>query len=338
MSKPKNTLKKIGIVILVIGIAWMICSFIPPKQAVSGVNPWRKTEQTLISAHRGGAILNPENTKKAFDYVIVETGYTDIVEIDVRVTKDNKLVIIHDDSINRTGIAGHDMYEEIPEEVVVFINERTYEELLQYNLGVNFTKDGAKPYANLSAEEAASEGLTIMLFDDFLRIYEKYDVKVLLEIKDKKELGVHAVDLAESIIAKYPSWDERIMTISFSTDVVNHSLKTYPNRYVAGMGYNMVSFLAGSLLNIDCLFDIKYQSVQSSMITEAGPLKINCATQAFVDSAHARNQCVAYWTINEEADMRYLIGLGVDAITTNSPDLLATVLGKDLTQPRKTLK
>ena len=118
------------------------------------------------------------------------------------------------------------------------------------------------------------------------------------------------------------------MTISFSTEVVNYVLANYKDRYVAGMGYNMVPFLAGSLLGLDCLFDVKYQSVQSSMITKAGPISINCATQSFVDSAHARNQCVAFWTINDETDMRHLISLGVDVITTNSPDLLAQVLGK----------
>ena len=120
------------------------------------------------------------------------------------------------------------------------------------------------------------------------------------------------------------------MIISFSTDVVNHTLKNYKDRYVAGMGYNMVTFLIGSVLGIDCFFDIKYQSVQSSMITKAGPIAINCATQNFVDSAHDRNQCVAFWTINEEGDMRYLISLGVDVITTNSPDVLAKVLGKEV--------
>ena len=62
------------------------------------------------------------------------------------------------------------------------------------------------------------------------------------------------------------------------------------------------------------------------MITKAGPIEINCATQQFVDSAHRRNQCVAYWTINDIADMKHLIGLGADIITTNSPDVLFRVI------------
>ena len=298
MKKLRKFLTILTTVLVVIAVAWFIISLIPPKAAVEGDNPWRKTDQTLISAHRGGANLNPENTEMAFDYVINETTYTDIVEIDIRVTKDNELVI-------------------------------TYDELVQYNLGVNFEKDGVKPYENLTTKEAEEKGLTIMKFEEFLIKYQSSRYfRLLLEIKDSKELGVKAVDMAEEIIAKYADWDERIMIISFSTDVVNHVLANYKDRYVAGMGYNMVTFLIGSVLNLDCLFNIKYHSVQSSMITKAGPISIDCATQSFVDSAHARNQCVAFWTINDEADMRYLVSLGVDVITTNSPDVLDKVLGK----------
>ena len=45
-----------------------------------------------------------------------------------------------------------------------------------------------------------------------------------------------------------------------------------------------------------------------------------------VRSAHAAGQKVNVWTVNAEADMRNLIALGVDAIITNYPQLLATIL------------
>ena len=316
-------MKKISNVLIVLVLFWVVVGSIKPYQ-VAEENPWRKEDRTLISAHRGGANLNPENTEMAFDYVIIETHYTDIIELDVRLTKDGHLVIIHDESINRTGIKG-----EVDE---IKINEKNLEELSCYNLGVNFVAhDGSNPYdfkEDKSVDELKNLGLSIMTFDDFLAKYENERYfRVLVEIKDSAKLGMKCVDAAESIIAKYPKWDERIMTISFSTDVVKYTLDKYPNRYVAGMGYNMIPFLAGSLLRLDSLFQIKYQSVQTSMITKAGSISINCATQQFVDSAHKRNQCVAYWTINEEEDMRHLINIGADVITTNSPDLLAEVLG-----------
>jgi len=41
---------------------------------------------------------------------------------------------------------------------------------------------------------------------------------------------------------------------------------------------------------------------------------------------HARNVAVHVWTIDEEADMRRLLALGVDAVMTDRPDRLARVL------------
>lgn len=322
MKKGQKALLVIGIILIVLSTFFIIVGAIQPYQAVAGDNPWRKDELTLVSAHRGGSILNPENTKMAFDHVINETNYTDLVEFDVRVTKDNKLAIIHDDTINRTGISG--------ESDKVYIKDSYLNDLRTYNLGVNFKdQEGNALYADVSSDKLAEKGLQIMELSEFFETYSnsRKDFRVLLEIKDSGELGKTAVDLAESVINNYKDWDERIMIISFSTDVVSHVLENYPNRYVAGMGYNMVPFLIGSILGIDSLIPVKYQSIQTSMITKAGPISLDCATESFVASAHRRNQCVAYWTINEEEDMRHLINIGADVITTNSPDLLAEVLG-----------
>ncbi len=54
----------------------------------------------LITAHRGLSSLYPENTLISFKEA-AKLG-VDLIELDVRQTKDRKLVIIHDDSIDRT--------------------------------------------------------------------------------------------------------------------------------------------------------------------------------------------------------------------------------------------
>lgn len=53
-----------------------------------------------VIAHRGASFLEPENTIRAIE-MAVKMG-ADFVEVDVRVSKDNKLVIMHDADINRT--------------------------------------------------------------------------------------------------------------------------------------------------------------------------------------------------------------------------------------------
>lgn len=53
-----------------------------------------------VVAHRGASFLEPENTIKAIEKA-VKIG-ADFVEVDVRMSKDNKLVIMHDPDVNRT--------------------------------------------------------------------------------------------------------------------------------------------------------------------------------------------------------------------------------------------
>lgn len=55
----------------------------------------------IISAHRGGAIENyPENTIATFEYTLSCTPA--IFEIDARMAKDNEVVLMHDETLERT--------------------------------------------------------------------------------------------------------------------------------------------------------------------------------------------------------------------------------------------
>ncbi|QPI23321.1 glycerophosphodiester phosphodiesterase [Bacillus licheniformis] len=54
----------------------------------------------LIIAHRGASELEPEHTIKSYSRAIKDG--TDFIEIDLRVTKDGKLVAFHDEDVSRT--------------------------------------------------------------------------------------------------------------------------------------------------------------------------------------------------------------------------------------------
>ncbi|WP_084021944.1 glycerophosphodiester phosphodiesterase family protein [Lebetimonas sp. JS032] len=53
----------------------------------------------IIGAHRGLSALYPENTLNAFK---AAKNNADFIEFDVTFTKDNQIVVIHDDTIDRT--------------------------------------------------------------------------------------------------------------------------------------------------------------------------------------------------------------------------------------------
>ena len=57
-------------------------------------------EGPLIIAHRGASGYAPENTMAAFE--LAERLGADFIEFDVRMSKDGELVIIHDETVDRT--------------------------------------------------------------------------------------------------------------------------------------------------------------------------------------------------------------------------------------------
>ncbi len=65
------------------------------------INYWTQSPRNIyVAAHRGWRVAYPENTMESFR--AAEVLGVDQIEIDVRVTKDNELVIIHDATVDRT--------------------------------------------------------------------------------------------------------------------------------------------------------------------------------------------------------------------------------------------
>ena len=60
-------------------------------------------KKVKIFAHRGASAYAPENTLEAFR-LAMEQG-ADGIEIDVQLTKDNELVVIHDETVDRVSNA-----------------------------------------------------------------------------------------------------------------------------------------------------------------------------------------------------------------------------------------
>lgn len=59
-----------------------------------------QTKQIVVISHRGEHLHHPENTTPAFEEAV--RVHADYIEVDVRTTKDGKLVLMHDGSVNRT--------------------------------------------------------------------------------------------------------------------------------------------------------------------------------------------------------------------------------------------
>ena len=99
-------------------------------------------EKTKVWAHRGASGYAPENTLDAFRKA-VEMG-ADGIELDVQMTKDGELVVIHDETIDRVSNGKG------------WVKDYTYEELLACLTGAGCTEAEALAYAGEPVEAGIS--------------------------------------------------------------------------------------------------------------------------------------------------------------------------------------
>lgn len=94
----KRVLRGLAVGVLFIGFLIFILEPIqsPPKPLCS----WLNHSQPIVLAHRGSRFLIPENSLLGFK--VAESFGVDVLETDVRLTRDNHLVIFHDETVDRT--------------------------------------------------------------------------------------------------------------------------------------------------------------------------------------------------------------------------------------------
>ena len=102
MEEKRNGRRLIaGAIIFIIGLSGgfiMACAQLKTTPEPGAV--WRGKYPITVTAHRGFSGENPENTLASFRAAIAAGA--DMVELDVHLTRDNELVVIHDDTLERT--------------------------------------------------------------------------------------------------------------------------------------------------------------------------------------------------------------------------------------------
>ena len=161
----KTALKVLGAVLAVIvvfvAVYASLMAWTPETMLYSGeTNAYITTDTALISAHRSGGGIMPENTMLAFKSCMESEDFnTDIFEFDLHITKDNKLILLHDDTLDRTTNAvEHFGYEDVKP------IDHTYAELRELNFGENFqAADGSYPYRGLRGDKIPDDLRAVLL-------------------------------------------------------------------------------------------------------------------------------------------------------------------------------
>lgn len=325
----KKWLKNLLVGLLSIVIIVIILQVIPPKKVLDN-NPFIKSKDqgVMIAAHRGGSELNPENTFKAFDFSI-ENYDVDVLEIDVVMTKDNYLVLSHDDTLNRTS----DIVEITGDVRLHYICDYNLEELRNLNFGYKFTsREGNNPYRDLVSFDDANRkqiikdnGLNILTINEIVNKYKETSLLFTVEIKDAKEVGKRAVDYLNELILEYNIAD-RFTVVTFHDEISSYLRNTYPKILRGGSVGDVTGFILTQMFGINLFNSKDFACLQIPTAENLGLIKLRLDKLTYVNRAHRRGMSVQFWTINDKEEMRRLIKLGADVIITDAPDILDELL------------
>lgn len=331
-------LKKLWIVIIVIMFLFIGYNFIPSKKVIENNVVLSKVEKAkdtsskdddiLIMAEKGGYLLYPENTKLAFDKVIRNSSYVDIIELDIRTTLDGYLVLIEDETINRLALDEDDD--------LVYVNQTELDALQEYNLGNNFKKqDGTYPYRGSRLFE--SQGLTLLTFESFLLQYKYYadDYMFLLDFQEIGDLGKDAVKKAIKILEEdtYEDYKGQIILSSNSIEMTNWLSKEYSNEYViCGNGDSAQSLLNACKYGFK-IFNNPVYSVVEYDLKQTGlfGFKYSTVTKGFIKKIEEKNMALIFKGVNTKEDVEKVFKINGHVIGTGDYSLVNSTL-KELTK------
>lgn len=253
----------------------------------------------LLVAHRGGSLLAPENTLTAFR-VATEEWWADMLELDVRLTKDGHVVVIHDPTVDRTTDA------------TGTVADYTLAEIRSFDAGYRFVDEqGGHPFRG--------RGISIPTLDEVLEAFP--DMRINIESKEP-----HVAAPLARVIARHGA--ERRVLVAAEREASRRGARGYPGPW--GASYRQV-LLFWLLHHLPGGSPYTPEADIFQVPETRGPLRV--VTRRFVHEAHKLSIPVQIWTVNEEADMRRLLEWGVDGIQTDRPDLLSAVLTERTGRP-----
>lgn len=328
-TKPLTKKKKLIILIFFLTLIVSLGTFVniagfhrsDPEQikTYDSTNPYILSS-TDISGHRSGGGIAPEETMMAFKNCAENDEFSvDVFEFDLHITKDNVLVLLHDDTLDRTSDS-----EEVFGEKNVRPEDKTYDELRKLNMGAKFENEaGETPYANLKGDDVP-DNLKIPRLEEVLDYLDTVgDYKFIIEIKNDGDLGRKGVDILYRILTERDLLDKVIFG-TFHGEISEYVDENYPDMTRSTGIAEALEFWEAALTDSDT-YDPPCSVLQLPYGFPFQNLGMNTGTATMINYAHEHNMAIQFWTVDDEEDMEYLISVGADCIMTNYPDVLYKV-------------
>jgi len=245
----------------------------------------------LFAAHRGGAALWPENSLLAFRNALALGA--DFLELDVHLSRDGEVMVIHDATIDRTTDGSGP------------VREHTAAELRALHLKDRGGAPTAEPVPTL---------------DEVVDLAAAGQRQMLLEIKtdDRKR--------------RYPGIEEKVMAVldryRFTSFAIVMAFERETWRRVREIRPDA---RAGALYSARALpataIEPELQALRQAGIGFVG-LDQRLVTADVARQARLAGLTLGVWTVNERDAIERFIGQGVGVVITDRPDLAKAALGR----------
>jgi glycerophosphoryl diester phosphodiesterase len=256
-------------------------------------HPWvararRAGDRLTVFAHRGGAGLAPENTAAAFAQAV--TLGVDGCELDVRLSKDGEVVVIHDATLDRTTDA------------VGPVSALTAAELARVDAGHRFDSAGGFPW------RGRGEGVPRLA--EVLAAHP--ELPFIVELKGDDP----AVARAAAAVVRDRRALHRVCFGGFSDATVAALRAAAPSACTSGATEDIRHALYRSYFWVSP-GRVPYQAFQVPETSNG----TRVVSRRFVRAARRAGLVVHVWTVNAPHDIARLKAWGVDGVITDRPDI-----------------
>jgi glycerophosphoryl diester phosphodiesterase len=241
----------------------------------------------LLVAHRGASGHAPENTMAAFQLALEMK--VDGIELDVHMSRDGSIVVIHDSTVNRT-TNGRGR-----------ISARTLPELRSLDAGswfnIAFPEKARREYA----------GQQIPTLDNVLELVQDR-ARLFIEMKDPHRYPDSLESKLLYMVRRHRMQD-RVIFLSFDQRALRKMRDLDPTIPVA----LLISTFRGDPVEAarslhGCGLAVQHRRLRPTL----------------AEKALASNLSLIAWTVDNPKDMDRMIKAGASAIITNYPDRFAT--------------
>jgi glycerophosphoryl diester phosphodiesterase len=229
------------------------------------------------------------------------------LETDLHATRDGALVLIHDDTLERTTDGSGPVWE------------HTLADLQRFDAGYHFSPDGGRTYPY------RGQGVTVPTLEEVVEAFP--EVRLNVEIKQARLSGRQEQPPAVAAVVDFiekRGLHDRLLVASFRDRVVREFRSASGGAVATSAAQGEARrFWLASRLRLERLLRVPYDALQV-------PVRYGSRTvvdRRLVEAAHRRGLQVHVWTVDEPEDMRWLLGLGVDGLMSDRPDLLLEVVG-----------